>query len=151
MYCNRRTLPVASLRPLHWNWLRPPPTLSFRSRQLCLADSTCKHRENTPNEGLVRIRHKCLSQVYAIPEMKLHGLVISKTELYCSLSQFPHSYICEHFIYSQDRSAYFTAARYAPGNIWIGHRYMNTVNLIFGTVKKTKRRLLGGGGGVKAD
>jgi hypothetical protein len=25
-------------------------------------------------------------------------------------SQFPHSYVCERFIYSQDRSSYFPAA-----------------------------------------
>jgi hypothetical protein len=35
--------------------------------------------------------------------------------------QFSHSYICEQFIYSLDRSVYFVAG----GLIVIGHRYMN--------------------------
>ncbi len=50
----------------------------------------------------VRIQYKCLVPIDVFPEMKLQGLVISKTELYCSVSQFPHSCICEQFIYSQD-------------------------------------------------
>jgi hypothetical protein len=33
------------------------------------------------NEGLVRIQYKCLVSIYAFPEMKLRGLVNSKTEL----------------------------------------------------------------------
>ncbi len=43
-------------------------------------------------------------------------------------SQFPHSCICEQFIYSHDRSTYFAAAKYwpnDPGNIEIAYRYMN--------------------------
>jgi hypothetical protein len=35
----------------------------------------------TANEGLVRIQYKCLVPIYVFPEMKLCGLVISKTEL----------------------------------------------------------------------
>jgi hypothetical protein len=35
----------------------------------------------TANEGSVRIQSKCHVQIYVFPEMKLHGLVISKTEL----------------------------------------------------------------------
>jgi hypothetical protein len=35
----------------------------------------------TPNEGPVRIQHKCLDLIYVFPEMKLRSLVISKTEL----------------------------------------------------------------------
>jgi hypothetical protein len=36
----------------------------------------------TANEGLVvRIQYKCLVTIYVFPEMKLRGLVISKTEL----------------------------------------------------------------------
>ncbi len=38
--------------------------------------------------------------------------VITKTELYCSVSQFRHSYIFERFIYFQDRSAYSAAGKY---------------------------------------
>jgi hypothetical protein len=33
------------------------------------------------NEGLVRIQYECLVPIYVFPEMKLSGLVISKTEL----------------------------------------------------------------------
>jgi hypothetical protein len=36
---------------------------------------------HTANEGLVRIQYKCLVPIYVFPEMKLIGLVISKTEL----------------------------------------------------------------------
>jgi hypothetical protein len=35
----------------------------------------------TANEGQERIQYKCLVSIYVFPEMKLHGLVISKTEL----------------------------------------------------------------------
>jgi hypothetical protein len=59
----------------------------------------------TANEGPVRTQYKCLVAIYVFPEMKLRSLVISKTELLCSVSQFPHSCICERFIYSMDPSA----------------------------------------------
>ncbi len=36
----------------------------------------------TSNEGLVRIQHKFLVPIYVFPEMKLLGLVISKTDLF---------------------------------------------------------------------
>ncbi len=42
----------------------------------------------TANEGPVRIQNKCLVTIYVFPEMKLCGLVISKTELLCSVSNF---------------------------------------------------------------
>ncbi len=41
------------------------------------------------------IQYKCLLPIYVFPEMKLHGLIISKAELKCSVSQFPHSCICD--------------------------------------------------------
>ncbi len=42
-------------------------------------------------------------------------------------SQFPHSYVCERFIYSQDRSTYFLQQNRQTdgGNIQIAHRHMN--------------------------
>jgi hypothetical protein len=48
--------------------------------------------------------------------MKLRGLV-----------SFLHSCICERFIYSHVRSAYFAILRLRTdhGNIYIAHRYMN--------------------------
>ncbi len=64
------------------------------------------------NEGPVRIQYKCLVPIYVFPEMELYSLVISKTELKCSVFQFLHSYICERFIHFQDRSVYFAAAKY---------------------------------------
>ncbi len=33
-------------------------------------------------------------------------------------SQFPHSCVCERFIYSQDRSTYFPAQEYAADRLW---------------------------------
>jgi hypothetical protein len=66
----------------------------------------------TGNEGPARIPYKCLVPIYVFPEMKLCSLVISKTGLYCSVSQFLHSYFCESFIYFQDQSVYFAAAKY---------------------------------------
>ncbi len=45
------------------------------------------HRLYTANEGPVRIQYKCLVPIYVFPEMKLCSLVISKTELECSVSQ----------------------------------------------------------------
>ncbi len=78
-----------------------------------LQDKYVDCRYHTANEGLVKILYKCMVLIYVFPEMKLRSLVISKTELECSVSQFPHSCICERFIYTQDRSAYFTAAKLA--------------------------------------
>jgi hypothetical protein len=52
--------------------------------------------------------------IYVFPEMKLCCLIIFRPELLCSVSQFPHSCICERFVYSQDRSTtYFAAAKKA--------------------------------------
>jgi len=45
--------------------------------------------------------------------MKLGSLLISKTEIQFSVFQFPHSCICEGFIYSQHRPVYFAAAKKA--------------------------------------
>jgi hypothetical protein len=47
----------------------------------------------TANEGPVRIRYKCWVPIYVFPEMKLCCLVISKTELECSVSLFPPMYL----------------------------------------------------------
>jgi len=51
----------------------------------------------TANEGPVRIHYKLLVSIYVFPEMKLCGLIISKTKLQCSVFQFSHSCICEQF------------------------------------------------------
>jgi hypothetical protein len=54
-------------------------------------------------------------------------MVISKTELKCSVSQFLHSYIYERFIYFQDWSAYSAAGKYVDRS-WeykIAHRHRN--------------------------
>ncbi len=46
------------------------------------------------NEGPVRIYYKCLVSIYVFPEMKLHTLVISKTEiLYNFLSSSFHIHL----------------------------------------------------------
>ncbi len=57
------------------------------------------HRTHTANEGPVRIQYKCLVPIYVFPEMKLCGLVISKTELlYIVLS--PNCYtVYTHTVY----------------------------------------------------
>jgi hypothetical protein len=41
--------------------------------------------------------------------------------------QFPHSCVCERFIYSHFLSASSATGKYVadPGNIWIAHRHMN--------------------------
>jgi hypothetical protein len=49
--------------------------------------------------------------------MKLCSLLISKTELKFSVSHFLHTYICERFIYFQDLSVYFAAAKYVHAPI----------------------------------
>ncbi len=42
-----------------------------------------------------KIQCKCLVPIDVFPEMKLRCHVISKSELYCSVFQFLHSFICE--------------------------------------------------------
>jgi hypothetical protein len=49
--------------------------------------------DSTANEGPVRIQYKCLDPIHVFTGMKLCNLLISKTEIYCSVSQFLHSYI----------------------------------------------------------
>jgi hypothetical protein len=52
--------------------------------------------------------------------------VISKTELYCSVSQFLHSNICERFTYFQDPSACSAAGKYVDWSWeYIAHRHIN--------------------------
>jgi hypothetical protein len=70
-----------------------------------------RRKIHTANERPVRIQYKCLVPIYVFPEMKLRGLVISKTEFEFSVSQFPHSFIFVQFMYYQDRFAYFAAAK----------------------------------------
>ncbi len=86
----------------------------------------------TANEGLVRIQYKCLVPIYVFPEMKLCSLVISKTELWYSVSQFPHSCICERWCIPNfyklltDTWMYelgMRARRSISGNTKIGFRY----------------------------
>jgi hypothetical protein len=56
--------------------------------------------------------------MYVFPEMKLHGLIISKTEFCLSISTFMSLWAI--YIY-EDQSAYFTAAKYCrqtdPANL----------------------------------
>ncbi len=63
------------------------------------------------NEGPVRIQYKCLVLIYAFPEIKLHGLVISKTELQCSVSQFPHSITVNDLYIPRIGLPHFAAAK----------------------------------------
>jgi hypothetical protein len=61
------------------------------SHSVCTYMSPQSQTEShTVNEGPVRIQYKCLVLIYVFPEMKLCGLVISKTELmfYLPISTF---------------------------------------------------------------
>jgi hypothetical protein len=55
-----------------------------------------------------------------------------------SASQFPHSCICERFIYSQDLSAYFAAQMQTDPhecrNLAVQFQFWKYINRIFGTV-----------------
>jgi hypothetical protein len=91
------------------------PFLSFSihfTENLIYIFPEIKLRGLAPNSYI----HVSVSNLY-IPTIglpiccKLRGIVISKTELYCSVSQFQHSCICERFIYSQDHSSYYAAAK----------------------------------------
>ncbi len=79
---------VETLLPLVWTEYSVPPLTHL----------------HTANEGPVKIQYKCLFPIDVFPEMK--PLFLS------SVSQFLHSYICERFIYFQDRSAYSDATKY---------------------------------------
>ncbi len=50
---------------------------SFNNEQFTIQKALYR----TTNEGPVRIQYNCLVLIYVFPEMKLLGLVISKTEL----------------------------------------------------------------------
>ncbi len=67
----------------------------------------------TANEGLLRIQYKCLVPIYVFPEMKLCSILISKTDImFCLPVPIIIYSICERFIFFQDRSVYFAAAKY---------------------------------------
>jgi hypothetical protein len=65
----------------------------------------------TVNEGPVRIQYKCLVPIYLFPEIKLRGLIISKTEGQYNVLPPNTTFMYMLSIYSQDRSAYFDAAK----------------------------------------
>jgi hypothetical protein len=53
----------------------------------------------TANEGPVRIKYKFLVPIYVLPEMKMHGLFISKAELlYNVLSHNFHIHVSNFYI-----------------------------------------------------
>jgi hypothetical protein len=82
--------------------------------QQCKKTSYSSFRLYTANEGPVRIQYKCLVPIYVFPEMKLCVLLISKTKLQYSLSQFHihvHVSVSDLYIPSIDRYAYFAAAK----------------------------------------
>jgi len=66
----------------------------------------------TANEGQVRIQYKCLvSVLYIFLEIKLSSLLFSKAEFCLPIPTLIYS-ICEIFIYFQDLSVHFPAAKY---------------------------------------
>jgi hypothetical protein len=52
------------------------------------------------------------------------GLCIPKNETARPRSQFPHSCICERFVYSHDLSTYLAAVRYAMMHVEIWNEAM---------------------------
>ncbi len=66
----------------------------------------------TANEGPVRIQYKCLVPIYVLPETKLRGLLISKQNYNVLSTNSTFKYCnCERFMYSQDQSSYYDAAK----------------------------------------
>jgi hypothetical protein len=66
----------------YWDWTYQVPGIKHGLR---LYPVTFLHPHTSfmytlANERLVRIQNKCLVPIYVFPEMKLRGLVISKTE-----------------------------------------------------------------------
>ncbi len=82
-----------------------------RPEECIEAVRVCRDRESVVEAALQRQSH-----------LYIHFLGIARPQ-----SQFPHSCVCERFIYSQDRSAYFLQQNRQtdPGNISISHRYMS--------------------------
>ncbi len=68
---------------------------------------------------LLRLKFTCDWNVTTVLEQLQY--VHCKIELYCFVSQFLRSYICERFIYFQNWSVYFAAAKYV-GRSW---KYIN--------------------------
>jgi hypothetical protein len=63
---------------------------------------------------------QCENSKQIFPEKELRG----------HRSQFPHSCVCERFIYSHDRSAYSAAGKYVDRSWeYINHRHMNVGKL----------------------
>jgi hypothetical protein len=101
----------------------------------------------TINEGPVRIQYKCLVPIYVFSEMKLGGVVISKTE-FCPPNLHIHVSMSHLYIPRTGLPILQQPSRQTnPGNMYIAHRYMNVgtgnkagavsflgIHRIFGTV-----------------
>ena len=62
----------------------------------------------------VNVPHACMCQIQLPARTaKKSDLCTPRKETAQPQSQFPHLRICERFIYSQDRSSYFSVAEYA--------------------------------------
>jgi hypothetical protein len=85
------------------------------------------HDKTEPNFTLTLIGTKTLFLHCTENSQK----IIPRNETARPCSQFLHSYICDRFIYSQDRSAYFAVLSLQTDhwNILIAHRYMNVINI----------------------
>ncbi len=59
----------------------------------------------------LRIKYECLVPIYVFPEMKLSRYFQNRIIMFCLSIPTLIYYICERFIYFQDLSVYFAAAK----------------------------------------
>jgi hypothetical protein len=84
--------------------------------------------EYTAKEGPVRIKHKCLVYHLYISRNETVQLIYFQNRIIMFCLPIPTLilYICEKFIYFQDRPAYFAAAKYVDRSWDYINRSQNT-------------------------
>ncbi len=117
-----------------WNWLHPPPPSLHSVIESLPFHSPWLFSSVWQIETWLALACKKMRVEAILTPAKVSVLLYTaKWELGIAWpqSQFPHSCVCEWFLYSLDRCTYFLQQnrRIDRGNIFIAHRHMNVVNV----------------------